>query len=52
MPQVLKKMQYQVPKADMESVVYCKAGAIEKVHCNRVNRRWFLCCPKSMVPAL
>lgn len=27
-------MQYQVTKADVEAVVYCKAGAIEKVHCN------------------
>lgn len=29
--QVLKKMQYQIPKADVDAVVQCKPGAIEKV---------------------
>ncbi|CAN0323684.1 unnamed protein product [Ectocarpus sp. 6 AP-2014] len=28
---VLKKMQYQIPKADVDAVVQCKPGAIEKV---------------------
>ena len=36
--QVLKKIKYQVPRADVEAVVYCKPGAIEKVnrdsHCH------------------
>lgn len=30
-PQVLKKMQYQIPKSEVDAVVQCKAGAIEKV---------------------
>lgn len=29
--QVLKKMQHQVPKADVDAVVQCKPGAIEQV---------------------
>ena len=30
--QVLKKMQYQIPKADVDAVVQCKPGAIEQVN--------------------
>ena len=36
--QVLRTIKYQVPRADVEAVVYCKPGAIENVnrdsHCH------------------
>lgn len=35
--QVLKKMQYQIPKADVDAVVQCKPGAIEQVTPYRVD---------------
>lgn len=35
---VLKKMQYQIPKADVDAVVQCKPGAIEQVIPLRIEK--------------